>query len=290
MRTLAQLIGAAARGWYDDDVPRLGASLAYYTLFAIAPVLLVALAVAGLTLGAEAARGEIFGQVRGLVGNDAALAVQALVDGASRQESGVGALALGAVTFFLAASGAFLELQYALNRIFRVQLPTETPWSEFVAVRFRSFGLALITGLLLLISVCLGAILTTLSVTSHPAMQEAAWLWRVAHFGGSLAAIAALFACIYRYLPDVRLSWRQVGSAAVVTALLFMLGMQLISLYLARGIASSFGAAGSVMVLLLWVYYSTQVVLFGAELTRAFVGRDERAGLAKPAQCAEAQP
>ena len=280
-RTLWIVVKRALAGWWNDNVPRLGASLSYYTLFALAPVLVVAIAIAGLAFGAEAVRGEIVGQVRGLVGEEGGKAVQAMLQGASKKSESRLATGLGLLTFFIAATGAFLELQTALNGIWRVKPKEGVHWlKELVVQRLVSFGLVIGVGFLLLVSLLVSAGLAALDRymgTAYPALAE---VWQAANVLVSFGVITLLFAMIYRVLPDVQLTWRDVWLGAVVTSCLFTVGKFLIGLYLGTSImASTYGAAGSVVVLLLWVYYSSQIVLLGAEFTRAWV---ELAGDHKP--------
>jgi membrane protein len=263
------MLGAAAKGWSKDNVPRLGASLAYYTLFAIGPILIVAIAIAGAIFGADAVRGEIVGQIDQLIGREGAEAVQGLLEGASREKSGVFAVIIGTLTLLLAATGAFLELQHALNVIFRVKTdPTKSGFKHLITTRLRSFGMVCSIGFLLLASLAVSAVLAAISERLHAGESL---LWQSVNIVVSLGVITLLFGLIYRFLPDVRLEWREVWTGAFVTALLFTIGKFLIGLYLGRSsTATSYGAAGSVAVLLLWVYYSAQIVLFGAELTRVY--------------------
>lgn len=270
---ILRMFGTALRAWWDDDVMRLGASLAYYTLFAIAPVLLVATAIAGTAFGAEAVRGQIVGQLEDLIGRDGAQAVQNLLEGASRRRAGPVATALGSIAFVVAAMGAFLELQAALNRIWRATPNTGT-LRPFLMDRLRSFGLMVAIGFLLTVSLAVTAALAALtgwvSSRSPSLMLASSGVSAVV----SLFVTTALFALLYRVLPDVRLRWRDVTTGAFVTAVLFTIGQQLIGLYLGQShVASSYGAAGSIMILLLWVYYSCQIVLFGAEVTRVYAQR-----------------
>jgi membrane protein len=263
------MLAAAAKGWSKDNVPRLGASLAYYTLFAIGPILIVAIAIAGAIFGTDAVRGEIVGQIDQLVGREGAEAVQGLLEGASREKSGVFAVIIGTLTLLLAATGAFLELQHALNVIFRVKTdPTKSGFKHLITTRLRSFGMVCSIGFLLLASLAVSAVLAAISERLHAGESL---LWQGVNIVVSLGVITLLFGLIYRFLPDVRLEWREVWTGAFVTALLFTIGKFLIGLYLGRSsTATSYGAAGSVAVLLLWVYYSAQIVLFGAELTRVY--------------------
>jgi membrane protein len=261
-------------GWWNDNVPRLGASLAYYTLFALSPVLLVATGIAGLVFGPDAVRGEIVGQIQGLVGRQGAEAVQAMLENAARPSSSIPAMIVGLVTFFLGATGAFLELQTALNAIWRVKPRPGASVRDFVVQRLISFGLVVGVGFLLLVSLLVSAALAALNRYLGHIFPALTALWEAGNVLVSLFVITLLFAMVYKILPDVRLRWRDVWIGALVTAGFFSVGKQLIGLYLGTSsVASSFGAAGSVVVLLVWVYYSAQVVLLGAEFTRYYVER-----------------
>lgn len=271
---IPRLILTAAKGWSGDNVPRLGASLAYYTLFSIAPVLIIAIAIAGFVFGEEAVRGEIAMQLTGVVGKDGAAVVQDLVENASRPGRGVIALTVGSVTFLLAATGVFLEMQYALNTIFRVKQKASGHIGAFVKARLRSFGLVMSIGFVLLVSLAVSAMLSSLTKLFGEGAAGTAMLWQVVNVAVSLSVITLLFAVIYRFLPDVKLAWRDVWVGSLMTALLFTIGKQLLGLYLGRSsTTSSYGAAGSVIIVLLWVYYSSQIILFGAELTRVYTER-----------------
>ncbi len=272
--TISKIFWSALQAWWEDDAPRLGASLAYYTLFAIAPILLVATAVAGLAFGDEAVRGEIVGQLDHLIGTEGARAVQSLLEGVSQRRTGILATVLGSITFVLAATGAFLELQAALNTIWRVKPKPGTNFNAFVMDRVRSFGLVVAVGFLLMVSLAVTAAVAAMNdwLARHgPALPL---LWSGVSLLVSLVVTTGLFAMLFRFLPDVHLRWRDVTTGALVTAVLFTLGQQLIGLYLGQSsTASSYGAAGSVMILLLWVYYSCQILLFGAEFTRVYAQR-----------------
>jgi membrane protein len=270
---MLRVFGTALRAWWDDDVIRLGASLAYYTLFAIAPVLIVATAIAGTAFGAEAVRGAIVGQLEDLIGRQGAQAVENLLEGARQRRPGTVGTALGSIAFVVAAMGAFLELQAALNKIWRATPNPGARLRPFLMDRLRSFGLVVAIGLLLMVSLGMTAALAALSGWLSSPSASVPQIWSVSVLV-SLAVTTALFALLYRMLPDVRLRWRDVTTGAFVTAVLFTIGQQLIGLYLGQGsVASSYGAAGSIMILLLWVYYSCQILLFGAEVTRVYSQR-----------------
>ncbi len=276
MRALVVLrtFKGAARAWWDDDCTRLGASLAYYTLFAIAPIMLVATAIAGMVFGHDAVRGEIVSQLDHLVGREGALAVQGLLEAAAQRPSGVVATLIGGITFLIASTGAFLELQVAFNTIWRVKPRPTGHLYAFVMDRVRSFGLVVAIGFLLLVSLTVTAALAALNAWLFSVSPTDAYLWTIVNTLVSIVVTTGLFALLLRFLPDVGLRWRDVTTGAVVTAVLFTIGQQVIGLYLGQSrIASSYGAAGSMMILLLWVYYSCQILLFGAEFTRVWAAR-----------------
>ena len=272
---MLRLLGSAARAWWDDDALRLGASLAYYTLFAIAPILLVATAIAGMVFGAEAVNGEIVGQLDHLIGREGARAVQGLLEGASQRRTGTLATVLGGITFVVAATGAFLELQAALNTIWRVKLRPGVNLKALLIDRLRSFGLVIAIGFLLMVSLAVTAALAALNGWLSQYAPNLPLVWSGVSTLVSLTVTTGLFALLFRFLPDVRLRWRDVMTGALTTAVLFAIGQLLIGLYLGQSsMASTYGAAGSVMILLLWVYYSCQILLFGAEFTRVYAQRE----------------
>ena len=265
----------AVAGWWEDNVPRMGAALAYYTLFSLAPILVVAIAIAGLAFGQEAVRGEIVGQIDGLVGHQGAQAVQGMLEGAARPSSSIPATIIGIITFFLGATGAFLELQTDLDAIWRVK-PKQSGsfFQALLKQRLISFGLVLGFAYLLLTSLVVSAALAALSTYMGNAFPGVAVLWEALDVVVSLAVITALFAMIYKVLPDVKLAWRDVWVGGLVTAGLFTIGKFLIGLYIGTSaLSSTYGAAGSVIVVLVWVYYSSQIILLGAEFTREYVKR-----------------
>jgi membrane protein len=273
LRALAGILRRALAGWWNDNVPRLGASLAYYTLFSLAPILVVAIAIGGLIFGQEAVRGEIVGQIKGLLGREGAEAVQAMLEGAARPSTGIAATVAGVVTFFLGATGAFLELQTSLNTIWRVTPKTDGSFFQVLVVqRLISFGLVVAMGFLLVTSLLVSAALAAVHSYMGNAFPGVGVLWEALNVVVSLGVITVLFAMIYKVLPDVRLVWSDVWIGALVTAGLFTIGKLLIGMYLGTaGVASTYGAAGSVIVILVWVYYSAQIILLGAEFSREYV-------------------
>jgi membrane protein len=275
-RELWYVFKCALSGWWNDNVPRLGASLAYYTLFAMAPILVIAIAIAGFFFGAEAVRGEVVTQMRGLVGETGAQAVQTMLENAATRGDSTIATIIGLVTFFLGSTGAFLELQTALNAIWRVKPKPNAGIRDMLFQRLISFGLVVGVGFVLLVSLVISAGLAALDRYVGHAFTALAVAWTAINVLVSLGVVTLLFAMIYQFLPDVKLRLRDVWLGALVTAGLFSIGKNLIGLYLGTSaIGSSYGAAGSVVVLLVWVYYSSQVVLLGAEFTKAYVQRFE---------------
>jgi membrane protein len=269
-RVFIQLFWKAIQSWFADSAPRHGAAIAYYTLFALAPVLIVVVAIAGAAFGDEAVRGQIVNQIAGLISHDGAEAIQAILQRASEPREGTGATILGTLALIFATTGAFLEMQAALNKIWHVK--TEPgPWFDvksFVARRMRSLGVVVSIGFLLMVSLAVSAGVS--AVASWLGGRAGAWpvvISAITQLVGIVVA-TALFAVLYRVLPDVQLQWRHVFVGALTTALLFSIGQRLIGLYLGRtAIASPFGAAGTIAIILVWVYYSAQIVLLGAEFT-----------------------
>ena len=255
--------------WRQDFASSMGGALAYYTLFSIAPVIIIVIAVAGFFLGPEAARGEIVTQLRGLLGDDGAAAVQGLLESASEPAEGLFATLSSIALLLIGATTVFAELQSDLDRIWRAETakPASGIWS-FLRARVLSFGMVLALAFLLLVSLVVSAALAAMGTWWGGWFEGWAILLEVLNFCASLAITTGLFALIYKLLPRVEIAWRDVWIGAAVTALLFAVGKLLIGLYIGRsGIASGFGAAGSFVVLLVWVYYSAQIFLLGAEFT-----------------------
>ena len=283
---LLRILGSAIAAWWNDNALRLGASVAFYTLFAIAPILIVVIAIAGTVFGPEAVRGEIVGQIDGLVGKQGGQAVQALLQGAARREENVLAAILGGITFVLTACGAFLELQAALNAIWRVAPAPDGQLKDFLVDRLRSFGLVIAIGFLLMVSLAVSAAIAVVGAWLGGWTSGTPLVLQALNLALSLAVTTTLFALLFKFLPDVQLVWRDVVTGAMVTAVLFTGGKEVIGFYLGQSsMASSYGAAGSVLVVLLWVYYSSQILLVGAEFTRIYADRER--GVVPPQNFAE---
>ncbi len=268
----AQLFRKAVQAWSDDYASSMGAALAYYTAFSLAPLLIVVLAIAGLVVDAKAAQGEVVDQLSALIGPDGAQVAQALLASASRPATSVVASIVGLVTLLLGATSVFAELQSSLDRIWRAPaLQQDQGIWQLVRGRLLSFGMVVSIGFILLVSLVVSAALAAAGQWSHRLFPG----WRVTlellNLVASFGITTLLFAMVYRILPRVWIAWTDVWVGAAVTAAMFAIGKSLIGLYLGRAaIASGFGAAGSLVVLLAWVYYSSQIFLLGAEFTWVF--------------------
>jgi membrane protein len=270
-----RLLKETFQEWSEDNASRLAASLAYYTVFSLAPLLIIVIAIAGAFFGEEAARGQLEAQLQGLVGPDGASLIQTTIDNANQPGSGSGAIAslisLGVLIF--GASGVFAELQDSLNAIWDVKPKPENAVSGFVRKRLLSFAMVLTIGFLLLVSLVISAGLAAVT-NLMSSLLPFDFLWQILNFVISFGVITVLFALIYRYLPDVRISWNDVLTGAVITSLLFTIGKSLIGLYLGNSsFSSTYGAAGSLVVILAWVYYSAQILFLGAEFTQVYARR-----------------
>lgn len=260
--------------WVEQSVPRLGAALSFYTIFALAPLFVIVLAIAGLWFGEEAARRELFGQVSGLVGSEGGEAIQALVSAAHKTAAGTWATILALVTLFIGATGVFVQLQDALNEVWGVQRLPGSGLRNFIKSRLLSFSLIVGLGFLLLVSLVISTALAALGKFMSGMLPGQETIWQVINFLISFCVITLLFALIFKVLPDVKIAWRDVWVGAVLTALLFNLGQFLIGLYLGKSsVASAYGAAGSLVLVLLWVYYSAQILFFGAKFTQLYANK-----------------
>jgi membrane protein len=271
-RTFFGLVKRAAVAWNDDNAPTYGAAIAYYTVFSLAPLLLITINVASVVVGEHTARKEIRAEIEQNLGPSTADAFTAMLDNAPNTGGDFGITALGLAVLLFGASGVFVELQEAFNVIWKTAVPPRTTnvVVHFLRHRFFSFAAVLCTEFLLLVSLIVTSVLAALRhwVASFPGSTL---LWQGSAILVSFTFITLLFALIFKLLPDRPIAWRDVWIGALLTALLFTAGQQLIGLYLGQaGVASTYGAAGSLVVLLVWVYYSSQLVLFGAEFTHAY--------------------
>ena len=269
LASLYSLCRQAINAWIDDYAPSMGAALAYYTLFSIAPLLLIVISIAGLVFGPDAARGHIFAELRDLMGEDGAAAAQALLQSVNKPAQGVLGTIVGVVLLGIGAISVFGELQNALDRIWRApgRAGSGGLWA-LVRARLLSFGMVLGIGFLLILSLVASAAVAALGKFAAPWFGSWAALAELLNLVLSFVLVTVTFAMIYKIIPRVRIGWRDVWIGAAVTALLFSIGKSLIGLYLGRSsFASGFGAAGSLVVLLVWMYYSAQIFLLGAEFT-----------------------
>jgi membrane protein len=267
--TMWEIAKRSVSAWIDDYAPSMGAALAYYALFSLAPLLLLAIAVAGLVFGADAARGEVVAQLGGLLGNAGASAIEGLLKSASRPAQSVTASIIGVVTLIVGASSTFVELQSDIDRVWHAPVAAKPSgiWG-LLRARLLSFGLVVSTGFLLLVSLVVSAGLAAFAKWYGAIFPCWVITMQIVNQIVSLAFITTLFALMYRVLPSVRVAWRDIWRGAFATAILFTIGKFLIGLYLGTaGVASGFGAAGSIVVLLVWMYYSAQIFLLGAEFT-----------------------
>lgn len=275
LRKIWGLVAEAGKQWSQDNASRLGAALSYYTVFSIAPLLLIVVAVAGLFLGNDRARDEVLSQVQGLVGGDAAGVVKDAIEKArEHQTGGIISTIVGFATLLLGATGVMLELQAALNVVWKVVPKPGLGVLRAVRERLLSLGLILTFGFLLLVSLVVSAGLAALGHFVSGVLPGWRLLAQVINVVISLGVVASLFAVLFKALPDARVAWKDVWIGAGVTAALFQIGKIGIGLYLGKATTTTaFGAAGSLAVLLVWVYYSSQILLFGAELTWVYASR-----------------
>jgi membrane protein len=265
------LIKQAGVAWLDDNAPRFGAALAFYTLFSLAPVLIVAVSIAGFAFGAKAAQGEIVRQFQGLMGTQGAAAIETIIQSTDRPTLGMFSTTLALLAILVGASGAFNELQDALNTIWKVDSSTRNFWMVTVRHRFFSLGLVIATGFLLLASLVVSASLSAAERFLGNLLPLSVLVLQSVNVVFSFCMITILFALIFKVIPDTTIRWRDVRMGAAVTSLLFTVGKVAIGFYLGHSaLTSAYGAAASLVVFLIWIYYSAQILLFGAELTHVY--------------------
>jgi membrane protein len=273
-KEISALVSEATDNWLAHNVPRLSASVAFYTLLSLAPLLIIVIAVAGAVFGREAAEGQLVWQIQDLIGRDGAETVQTLLKGASKPSAGMLATVAGLLTLFYGAGTVIAELRDALNIIWCVPPKSTSGLKTIMSVlrdRTVAFAAVLGIGFLLLVSLAINAALSALGDRFNASMPMPPWFFKVLDFTITYVVIAVLFAVIYKWVPNIYIEWRDVILGAMLTSLLFGLGKYLIGIYLGTaGIASTYGAAGSLVVVLIWVYYSAQIFFLGAEFTRAY--------------------
>ncbi len=296
IKSIFELFKDAGSGVANDRVAMMGAALAYYTMFSIAPLLVIALGVVGMVFG-EKGDAQIFSAIGGLMGENGAMTIRGMVRGAvENPREGMIAALIGCVTLVLGASGVFLQLQESLNIIWKVvKKPGAGVW-PIVRRRLLSFAMVGVIAFMLLVSLLASAGISAASHAVGVLLPGGTLLWKAVNVVISIAVIAMLFALIFKVLPDVSITWRESFFGGVFTSLLFAIGKSAVAAYLGHsGVASTYGAAGSLIVVLLWVYYNSQLVLFGAEFTRAYAARGGKAivprrGAAAAAPVAASKP
>ncbi len=267
---LRDLVKDTYLAWDCDKCPRLGASLAFYTALSMAPIVVVALAIAGFFFGEKAAQGELVWQIRDLVGPDGAKVVEAMVQGAGKKSNGVFATILGLITLFFGAGSVVTELRDALNTIWKAP-PARFGFYRLAKDKFFSFTVVLGVGFLLLVSLAVSTVLVAVGAFFNTLLPMPEWALQMVNFLVSFVVISLLFGIIYKVIPDVKIEWKDVVLGSAVTSFLFTIGKLLIGLYLGRAtFSNTYGAAGSLVVFLVWVYYSAQIFFFGAEFTRTY--------------------
>jgi membrane protein len=272
--SLPELLKATFSEWKEDNCARLGAALAFYSVFSLAPLLIIAISIAGLVLGRDAARSGVVEQIRGLVGIEAAGSIEIMVEASQKPATNRVALAVGIIALLMGASGVFGQLQDALNVIWEAPPRRGRTLLRMLQDRFVSFTMVLGSGFLLLVSLVVSAGLAALNDSAGRLVSIDPLLLQVFHVIVSFAVTTLLFAMIFKVLPDVSIGWDEVWIGAAMTSLLFSIGKVLIGLYLGESnLASAYGAAGSLLILLLWTYYSAQILLFGAEFTQVYANR-----------------
>lgn len=268
------LLKDSAEAWLADKVPRLAAALSFYMIFSLAPLLIIVIAIAGLVFGQDEVRTQVAGQIQGLVGESGAQIVSRLLDSIDKPAANMVAAGIGLLTLLLGASGAFGELQESLNTIWKVAPKSSAGFAAILRSRFTSFLMILGLGFLLLVSLVISTAVAALGDWIATAISSSPFIPQALNLGLSFVVITALFAMMFKILPDAHVKWGDVWLGAAVTSLLFTVGKYLIGLYLARSsVASPYGAAGSLILILLWVYYSAQILYFGAEFTHTYWSR-----------------
>lgn len=272
VKDLWSILKDSFNGFIDDNAMRLSASLSYYTLFSLAPMLLIIISLGGIFFGREAVQGQVYNQINGLIGSDAAKQVQEILKNAQKSGQSVWAAAVGVITLLIGATGTFAEIQDAINGIWGLKPKPKNGIIKYLMTRFLSFSLIISLGFLLLVSLVVNAVLNAFSQKAELLFSDATiYIFWVINLFVVWAVIALLFTIIFKVLPDGKIKWKDAFAGAGFTSLLFMIGKYAIGLYLGNSsVGTTFGAAGSVVIILLWVYYSALILYFGAEFTKAY--------------------
>jgi membrane protein len=281
-KTLLQILRTTFASWNRHEAPRLGAALAFYTILSLSPLVIIVVALAGLIFSRSTAQAHILSQVQGMIGPDGGRAVESMLANAQRPAAGILGIIVGLISLLFGASGVFTELRSALNLIWEVTPEKTSGVVGLLRERFFSFGMVLSIGFLLLVSLVVSTVLAAIGKFFGGLLPVPSPVVAVLNFFLSYLGVAVLFGLIFRWVPEAKVRWRNVWLGALVTALFFSIGKTLIGLYLGKSsVGSAYGAAGSVIVVIVWVYYSAQIFFFGAEFTHAYTERpspDAQAG------------
>jgi membrane protein len=267
------IVKAAYAGFSDDLALKFSASLAYYTIFSLAPLLLLLISIAGIVLGKDAIQGKVFSEINGMVGNDAAKQIQDMIKNLEVSGKSTISVIIGVVTLIIGATTVFGEIQQSINIIWQVKPKPKKGWLKMIKDRVLSGSMIVTLGFLLLVSLVLnGALAAVSDRLTHFLPAVTVTFFNIVGMAFSFIVITILFAVIFKVLPDAKISWKDVRSGAIFTAVLFMIGRLIIGFYIEKsGTSSTYGAAGSLIVILLWIYYTAAILYFGAEFTRAYV-------------------
>jgi membrane protein len=263
---------SAGKGFVNDNAFKLSASLSYYTVFALGPLLLIIISLAGIFFGRDAVQGRIYQQINGLVGNEAALQIQQIIINIQQKHAHITGAVIGAVILFIGATGVFTEMQDSINFIWSVKAKPKKGWLKYLINRLLSFSLIISMGFILMVSLIINAVLNLISDRLlHLLPTYTVYLFHILNIAIIIMVITALFTVIFKILPDAIIAWRDAVIGAFVTALLFLLGKFLISYYIGRSnLGVTYGATASIVVILSWVYYSSLILYFGAEFTKMY--------------------
>jgi membrane protein len=272
LKTIFEITVQTLRQWWNDDVFLYAAAIAFYTIFSLAPVLLISAGIASLVFSEQQAEDQIVQEIGNLTGTEGAKVARQVLQNVTLLKGSPMAVVLGILTALIGSTAVFANLQSSLNQVWQVQSKTDLSTIKvLIRVRMRSFGIVLAVGFLLLVSMVFSALLNGIQGMMDDQMKQVSWLWNLMNTLISFGVITLLFAMIYKYLPDVKISWRDVVIGAALTSVLFSIGKYMIGFYLGNvAIGSTYGAAGSFVVLLIWIYYSSLIFFFGAEFTHVY--------------------
>ena len=274
LKQIWRLLKETFKEWNEDKASRLAAALSYYTVFSLAPLLIITIAIAGTVFGDDAARGEIVRQIQGLVGKDGAEVIQTALENAQRPDTRNLASIISIGVLLFGASNVFAQIQDALNTIWEVQPKPGRSLVQTLRKRFLSFAMVGGVGFLLLVSLIVNTGLAAMVNYFSNLVPGVDWIWQIANFAISFGVITFLFAIIYKFMPDVKINWSDVWVGSAITSLLFVIGKSLLGLYLGNGsFGSAYGAAGSLVVVLAWINYAAQIIFFGAEFTQVYASK-----------------